>query len=306
MSARTLVISLAGATLALSACARAGDLAPLAPDENRAAWAQVCADWDEWDKPAPPYRIHGQTYYVGTCGISAILIVGDEGLALIDSGTRAGSEVVEANIAKLGRSITEVKALLVSHEHFDHMGGMARLQQISGAAVHAGPAAVPVIRTGEADPRDPQAGLHEPMEPVTGEVRSIGDGETLVIAGIDITGIATPGHTPGAMSWQWQSCEGGECVTIVYGDSLSPVSSDEYRFTDHPDYVSMFRGGIARLAGLDCDLLLTPHPSASDMRTRLTGQAAWIDSDGCKVYAEKVGKRLDDRLAKEAASVIGE
>jgi metallo-beta-lactamase class B len=95
-------------------------------------------------------------------------------------------------------------------------------------------------------------------------------------------------------------------VTIVYGDSLSPVSSDEYRFTDHPDYVSMFRGGIARLAGLDCDLLLTPHPSASDMRTRLTGQAAWIDSDGCKVYAEKVGKRLDDRLAKEAASVIGE
>lgn len=306
MSIGTRLLPLAWAVLALSACARAGDLAPLAPDENRAAWTQVCADWDGWDKPAPPYRIHGQTYYVGTCGISAILIVGDNGLALIDSGTRAGSEVVEANIARLGRSITEVQALLVSHEHHDHIGGMARLQQLSGAAVHAGPAAMPVIRTGEADPRDPQAELHEAMEPVTGAIRAVDDGETLVIAGIDITGIATPGHTPGAMSWQWQSCEGGECLTIVYGDSLSPVSADDYRFTDHPDYVPMFRGGIARLAGLDCDLLLTPHPAASDMRTRLSGQAAWIDSDGCKAYAEKVGKRLDDRLANEAQSLIGD
>jgi len=107
------------------------------------------------------------------------------------------------------------------------------------------------------------------------------------------------------MSWQWQSCEGGECVTIVYGDSLSPVRADDYRFTDHPDYVSMFRDGIARLAGLQCDLLLTPHPSAGDMRTRLAGLAAWIDSDGCKAYAARVGERLDDRLAKEAQSASG-
>lgn len=306
MSAKRLVMPLAGAMLTLSACGRAGDHAPLAPDENRADWTQVCADWDEWDKPAPPYRIHGQTYYVGTCGISAILIVGDDGLALIDSGTKAGSAVVEANIAQLGRSINEVKALLVSHEHFDHIGGMARLQQLSGAAVHTGLAAVPVVRTGVDDPRDPQAGLHEPMEPVTGGVRSVRDGETLTIAGIDITGIATPGHTLGAMSWQWQSCEGGQCLTIVYGDSLSPVSLDDYRFIDHPDYVAMFRGGIARLAELRCDLLLTPHPSASDMRTRLTGQAAWIDSEGCRAYAARVGKRLDERLLKESPSAMVE
>lgn len=306
MSVKTLVFPLAGVALALSDCAHADDSAPLAQDESRADWVRTCVDWDEWDKPAPPYRIHGQTYYVGTCGISAILIVGEDGLVLIDSGTKAGSEVVETNIAELGRSITEVKALLVSHEHYDHIGGMARLQQLSGAPVYTGLAAAPVVRTGNDDPRDPQAGLHEPMEPVTGEVHSVRDGETDTIAGVRITGIATPGHTVGAMSWQWQSCEDGECVTIVYGDSLTPVSADEYRFIDNPDYVSRFRGGIARLAGLPCDLLLTPHPSASDMRTRLAGLAAWIDSGGCRAYAAKVGKRLDDRLAKEAQSGIGE
>lgn len=310
MSMKTFFFTLTGATLALSACAHADSNAPLAPDESRAEWVRTCTDWDEWDKPAPPYRIHGQTYYVGTCGISAILIVGEivgeDGLVLIDSGTEAGSEAIEANIAELGRSITEVKALLVSHEHHDHVGGMARLQQLSGAPVYAGSSAAAVVRTGRDDPRDPQAGLHEPMAPVTGEVRAVSDGETHTIAGVGITGIATPGHTIGAMSWQWRSCEASECVTIVYGDSLTPVSADEYRFSDHPDYVSMFRVGIARLAGLDCDLLLTPHPSASDMRTRLADRAAWIDSDGCKTYAAKVGKRLDDRLAEEAQSAVGE
>ena len=65
-----------------------------------------------------------------------------------------------------------------------------------------------------------------------------------------------------------ESCKDGACITIVYADSLSPVSADEYRFTDHPDYVAMFRGGIARLAGLECDMLLTPHPSASGMISR--------------------------------------
>ena len=93
------------------------------------SFAQACEDWDEWDKPAEPFLIHGNTWYVGTCGISAILIEGDDGLVLIDTGTAKGSEVVAANIASLGFKITDVKALLGSHEHFDHVGGMARLQQ---------------------------------------------------------------------------------------------------------------------------------------------------------------------------------
>jgi len=110
---RSLVCLLAGATLMVSASAQTDTSIPLTPVDNRAEWVQTCTDWDEWDKSAPPYRIHGQSYYVGTCGISAILIVGEDGLVLIDSGTREGSEVIAANIAQLGHSINEVKALLV-------------------------------------------------------------------------------------------------------------------------------------------------------------------------------------------------
>ncbi|MCB2089537.1 MAG: subclass B3 metallo-beta-lactamase [Sphingomonadaceae bacterium] len=268
------------------------------PAADQAAWAAACTDWDEWDKPAPPYRIHGNSYYVGTCGIAAILVVGDGGLLLFDSGTEAGSEVVTANIAALGYSISDVKALFVSHDHFDHVGGMARMQQLSGATVYAGWGASAVIRSGEADPRDPQAGMHPPMAPVA-SVRSVRDGEAASMFGIDLQAIATPGHTPGAMSWSWQSCDGDDCATIVYADSLSPVSRDDYRFSDHPDYLAAYRAGLAKLGSLECDIVLTPHPSASDMRKRMLSKQGLRSSDGCKAYAKSIGKRLDKRLAKE-------
>ena len=83
-----------------------------------------------------------------------------------------------------------------------------------------------------------------------------------------VKAIATPGHTHGAMTWQWVSCDGGVCRTIVYADSLTPVSSPGYKFTDHPAAVEAFRTSIAKVGALDCDILLTPHPSASKMIER--------------------------------------
>ena len=262
-------------------------------------WAEGCSDWDEWDKPAPPYRIHGSTYYVGTCGISAILVAGAQGSILIDSGTEAGAAVVLANIGKLGYRPNQIASLLNSHEHFDHVGGHALVKRASGAHVVASQPAAQVLRSGEDDPADPQYGMHDPMAPVPVDVVAA-DGDTVRSESATLTAIATPGHTPGALSWSWQSCEpGGECLTIVYADSLSPISRDGYRFSDHPDYLAAFRAGLQRLRELDCDLLLTPHPSASDMVKR-AASGSLVGGMSCSQYADAVAARLDKRLAEEA------
>jgi metallo-beta-lactamase class B len=88
---------------------------------------------------------------------------------------------------------------------------------------------------------------------------------------------------------------------MVYADSLSAVSRDDYRFSDHPDYLAAFRASIAKVADSRCEILLTPHPSASAMRDRMTGEQPLFDPEGCKNYAASLAKRLDERLAKEAA-----
>jgi metallo-beta-lactamase class B len=92
------------------------------------------------------------------------------------------------------------------------------------------------------------------------------------------------------------------CRTIVYADSLTPVSRDDYRFSDHPATVAAFRASIAKVAASPCEILLTPHPSASHMRERLALGRPLFDPDACKAYAAQLTANLDQRLAKEAAA----
>ncbi|WP_370030501.1 subclass B3 metallo-beta-lactamase [Qipengyuania mesophila] len=269
----------------------------------RRAWVERCTDFDEWDKPAPPFRIYGDTYYVGTCGISAILVVGGpEGDVLIDTGTEKGAEIVLANIRALGFDPRNVRSVFISHEHFDHVGGMARFQAATGAKVTASAPAAAVLRTGHVSVDDPQAGSgHPPFSPVEDDALEVLDpeGRTITAAGHEFVPIATPGHTLGATSWTWEDCEGGECKRIVYVDSMNPISDDTYRFSDHPALLAAFRKGVADIAALDCDIVLAPHPSAAKMRERLLGEAPLVDRSGCRAYAAAVAQRLDQRLAKE-------
>jgi len=272
---------------------------PVAPIETAGpAFAAACKDWDDWDRPAPPVRIHGNTYLVGTCGISAILITGNEGHILVDGGTERSADIIVANIRRLGFRPQDVRILLHSHEHFDHVGGIARLKQLTGAQLYASPAAARVFATGAAGAGDPQAGMHKPFASVQVD-RLLRDGEIVRLGNLALFAVATPGHTPGALSWHWGSCDGGVCRRIVYADSLTPVSRDDYRFSDHPDYLAAYRASIQKIAALECDILLTPHPSASDMVDRLAGRAPLENVEACREYAAGLEKALDERLAKE-------
>lgn len=261
-------------------------------------WAATCKDWDDWDKPAPPVRIHGNTYLVGTCGISSVLVTGEEGHVLIDSGTESGADVVVANIHELGFRLTDIRFILTSHEHHDHVGGVARLVKLTGATLVTSEPAAKVFATGTADPADPQAGSLDPF-PAAPVGRTVKDGDELRLYDMKFTAIATPGHTPGALSWRWESCDGGVCRTMVYADSMTAVSRDGYKFSDHPALIATFRASFARVAASPCQILLTPHPSGSNMRDRLAGTAPLFDENACKAYAAKQSASFDARLAKE-------
>ena len=287
--------------LALGACAPAPATDNPPGLTAQGEWTNLCSDWDDWDKPALPFRVADNTYYVGTCGISAILVTGDEGHVLIDSGTEKGAEVVLANIRELGFDPRDVKILLHSHEHFDHVGGMARLQQVTGARLLASAEAAPVLSSGETAANDPQAGMHDPFAAARGD-GIVTSGEPVRLGNLALMPVATPGHTNGALSWQWTSRPGEDgAVPIVYADSLSPVSSDDYRFGDHPEYLQAYRNGLLALAELDCRIILTPHPSASGMRANIVENGRISENpNACRDYASGAAQRLDARLAEEA------
>jgi len=288
------------AALALAGCTPQEAPAPVAPAPTGKALAAACEGRDGWSDPAPPAKIYGNTYYVGTCGITALLIATPGGLVLIDGATAEAAPGILANIRTLGFDPKDVRYLLASHEHLDHVGGLKALQDATGATIVARREAVATLTSGEPEAIDPQRGAIPPFAGVK-VARELKDGERLPIGDIGLTIHATPGHTPGSTSWTWRSCEAGACRTIAYVDSLSAVSADDYRFSDHPDYVAMLRATFAKVPTLPCDLLITPHPSASNLFARLAGEVPLLDASACKTYAAGAAKRLDDRLAKEAA-----
>src|SRR5579884_4183955 len=261
---------------------------PKAPIETAGPlWAAQCngaKDPDSWTKAAPPVRIHANTHLVGTCGISSVLIVGDQGDILIDGGPEAAADLIAANVRSLGYRMQDIKFILNSHEHPDHIGGIARLQRLSGATIVTSAPAAKVFETGIANADDPQAGTLKPV-PTASVGRVVRDGDEVRLGGLMLTAMATPGHTPGSLSWRWVSCDGGVCRTIVYADSLTPVSAPNYKFSDHPAYVAAFRASIAKIAASPCEILLTPHPGASDLPKRLALGQPLFDDGACKAYA---------------------
>lgn len=258
-----------------------------------------CSNCANWNAEHAPFKIYGNTYYVGVDGLSSVLIISSKGHILIDGGLPQSAELIAKNIEQLGFSIKDVKWLLNSHAHFDHVGGLAALQRMSGATVAASPDSAQAMRLGSALANDPQAGFGDTMKfPIISNTKIIADGDGIILGNNVVTAIFTPGHSPGGTSWSWPSCEASKCINIVFADSLNPVSSDEYRFSANPEYLATFRQSINTVRNLKCDIIIAAHPGFSELYEKAaTGN--FIDTDGCRKYADDAQQRLDKRLAEE-------
>ncbi|MDR3416784.1 MAG: subclass B3 metallo-beta-lactamase [Nevskia sp.] len=295
--------------LCLCLAANAG-VAAAAPDPLTQPPPVACKLCAEWNQPAAPFRLYGNTYYVGMHGLSSVLVATSDGLVLLDGGLPQSAPLIESNIRALGFKLRDVKLILNSHTHFDHAGGIAALQRDSGAMAMASPSGAQALRQGHAVADDPQAGYTGDTFPPVPKVRTVRDGETLVLGEVSITAHFTPGHTPGSTTWTWQSCEGQRCLNMVYADSLTAVAAPGFRYLgdkDHPDVSGQFRASIDRVAALPCDVLVTVHPDVSRLWERLDAHHKGatpdplFDAGACRRYADDARRGLEERLAQERA-----
>ncbi len=285
--------------------------AALVPDPPMTC--DMCA---EWNTPRQPFKVFANTYYVGSQGLSSVLIVTDAGLVLIDVALPQSAPLIDANIRQLGFKTTDVKYILSSHGHYDHVGGMRSMQRYTKATVLASKETARALAIGKAVPDDPQFSDAGDMDfpAFTDGVRVVADGERITLGKTTITAHYTPGHTPGATTWTWQSCEGARCLNMVYVDSLTAVANDTFRYTGgngRPSIVDSFRASIRKVETLPCDVLISTHPSATGMDEKVAKRAKagvavgaagdpFIDANSCKSLAAVSMKGLDARVAREA------
>ena len=322
------IAALAATLLAAAPAALAAPAAPAAPGAPGASPPAAspdlppdpphrCEDCDDWNRPHAPFRLFGSAYFVGTQGLSAVLITGDAGHVLLDGGLPQSAPLIRDNIRKLGFRLQDVKVIATSHGHFDHVGGVAALQRWSGAEVVASRSTAQALQRGENTPDDPQFafGPGQNAFPKVARVRTVADGETVRLGGIALVAHDTSGHTPGSTTWTWRSCEGTTCRSLVYADSLNAVSAPGFRFTGAgpaaPSRVESFRRSIDKVAALPCELIVSVHPDLTRLDEKLkqrteraaagSGAAAdpFLDPQGCRAYAAEARRRLEARITEE-------
>lgn len=230
-----------------------------------AAPASAAADPPEWTRPIAPFHIAGPIHYVGTEGLAAYLVTTPQGAILLDGTLDRNVPAIEANIRALGLKLSDVKILLVSHAHFDHAGGLARLKRDTGARLYALAGDRWALEHGRhfgltSYPRGTFPPVHVD--------RVLQDGAVVTLGGVHMTAIATPGHTSGCTTWVLPLRLSGVDRTVVFPCSLSVAGNRLVGNTEYPAIVRDFRHSFDRVGALKADIVLTAHPEIAGVLAR--------------------------------------
>lgn len=250
-----------------------------------------------WLQPMAPLQIADHTWQIGTEDLTALLVQTADGAVLLDGGMPQMASHLISNMKVRGVAPQDLRLILLSHAHADHAGPVAELKRRTGAKIAANAeSAVLLARGGSTD-------LHfgdDITYPPANVDRIIMDGEVVTVGGITFTAHFMPGHTPGSTAWTWTDARDGKPVRIAYADSLSAPG---YQLKGNPRYprlIEDYKRSFATVRALPCDVLLTPHPGASNW-DYAAGARASAKALTCKAYADAAEQKFDAQLAKEVA-----
>ena len=211
-----------------------------------------------WRQPFDPVRIAGNIYYVGTRGLSSFLIVTPAGGIVIDSGEAESVPFIRASIEKLGFHLSNIKILLTGHAHFDHVGGHADLQRLTGAKVMVMDADRQALESGV----DRSALGASGWKPVPVD-RVLKDGDTVMLGGVTLTAHLTPGHTQGCTTWTMETAQDGKKYQVAFVCSVTV--NDGVHLVDNarvPAIAEHYAQAFRVLHGIKADVFVAQHGSA--------------------------------------------
>jgi metallo-beta-lactamase class B len=247
-------------------------------------------DTSSWHEPFPPHRIADNLYYVGSRGLASYLITSSEGHILVNSSFERTVPMIRASIEKLGFKITDVKILLSSHAHSDHVAGLGLMKELTGGKVFVMAGDDGVISKGG----EGQYLYDERWRPCAVD-RVLHDGEKVSLGNVVLTARLTPGHTRGCTTWTMTAMDGeGKREVVIIG---SPNVNAGYQLVnnrDYPEIAEDFKRTFKTLKSLRCEIFLGAHGNYYDMERKFEkmkgggGANPFVDAKGYEDF-------IDDR-----------
>lgn len=255
-----------------------------------------------WTEPVEPFRIADDLYYVGTAGLASFLFTSEEGHILIDAPLRENVPRVLESIRTLGFEPADIRIQLASHAHFDHVGGLADMLEVTGAELVLSPGDAEYVERGLDFGLE---GVTDGYEAVRAD-RTVEHLETVRLDHQELTAHLTPGHTPGCTTWSGEVEIEGEPFTFVSVCSLSVLSAYELFGPDrtYEGQAADYCRSVAHLRSLDPDIFLGAHGSWFGMREKLEAlregdRRAFVESASYREYLDDAEESIEEALAQE-------
>ena len=226
---------------------------------------------EQQNKQFPPHRIIGNLYYVGTESLASFLVTTPEGHILINSDYERNVPTIRDSVGRLGFRFEDIKILLGSHAHGDHMEGDGAVVEITKARALAMAEDIPALQS----MRSP-AGKPRPM------YEALHDGSEVKLGNMTLTALHTPGHTAGCTSWAMKIQDGGRSYDVLIIGSVGVNAGTNLVNGLAEQYQKSFKV----LHAQHVDVPLGSHPGMYNMLdkyTRATSGAApnpYIDPQG--------------------------
>jgi metallo-beta-lactamase class B len=260
----------------------------------------------EWTERTAPYLILDGIYYVGTVDLASYLVTSPDGHILIDTGLEQNAASIVDSIRTLGFKVRDVRIILTTQAHFDHVGALAKLKELTGARVLVSAGDAPLLEQGGKG--DYLFGPEFYFRPVHVDAM-VKDGEIVRLGGRTLTAHLTPGHTPGTTTWTLDAHDKlGRVRHVVFmgsttvNDGAKLVDNEKY-----PSIASDYQNSFMTLKALPCDVFLTAHASvfqgAEKSRAAAAGKGedAFVDPKGCRAVVERSKNAFDEKLAAQRA-----
>ncbi len=222
------------------------------------------ASHPEWSRPYPPFQIVGNLYYVGTCDLASYLIVTPAGNILINTGLASSEQSIKASVESLGFKLTDIKILLTTQAHYDHLGAMAAIKKHTGAKMMADEGDAPSVADGGRSDYSLN-GAETVFEPVSVD-RTLHDGDIIELGGMKLKMLHHPGHTKGSCSYMLDVQDKARKYTVLIANM--PTVITDKKFSDIPAYPNIAKDyayTLNAMKNLKFDLWLASHASQFNM-----------------------------------------
>ena len=255
---------------------------------------------EEWNKPYKPFRIAGNLYYVGTYDLACYLITTTEGNILINTGLAASDTLIKNNIETLGFEFTDTKILLTTQAHYDHMGAMAAIKEMTGAKMMVDDKDAAVLKDGGSSDYA-LGGNGSTYQPVTPD-RLLHNGDTITLGNMQLVMLHHPGHTKGSCSFLFTVKDENKYYKVLIANMPSIVTEKPFaNVTTYPGIGCDYAYTLKAMKNISFDIWLASHASQFDLHDKhkpgdAYNPAAFVDQPGYDAAIKDLQKQYDDKM----------